>query len=279
MSKRIEGYCYLAAAMLLVGSTVVAARLIGAGLAPFTATALRFAIALPVFVVAMAATGARLPALGRRDWAVLAVQAVAGSVGYTVLLIMGTRLTSAADAGVIIGTLPVVAATISVVVLGERPGRRLLVAIALAAAGLAAIAIAGGGQNDGDANGGWNRLAGNALILGAVVCEGLFILLNKRIRTAIQPLALSTIMTGFGLIAAAIPAVFEARPPILDPRSRHRGCLGHGPARRALLRPGAHRRRFRAVVCRRRPGDRQRGRPVHQPCPGFGRGAGGAGSG
>ncbi|MEN2989742.1 DMT family transporter [Tistrella sp. BH-R2-4] len=217
MSKRIEGYCYLAAAMLLVGSTVVAARLIGAGLAPFTATALRFAIALPVFVVAMAATGARLPALGRRDWAVLAVQAVAGSVGYTVLLIMGTRLTSAADAGVIIGTLPVVAATISVVVLGERPGRRLLVAIALAAAGLAAIAIAGGGQNDGDANGGWNRLAGNALILGAVVCEGLFILLNKRIRTAIQPLALSTIMTGFGLIAAAIPAVFEARPPILDP--------------------------------------------------------------
>ncbi|MGO7616555.1 EamA/RhaT family transporter, partial [Rhizobium ruizarguesonis] len=41
-------------------------------------------------------------------------------------------------------------------------------------------------------------LAGNALIFCAVVCEGLFILLNKRLNTVIAPLAQSKLMAGIG---------------------------------------------------------------------------------
>ncbi|MFS2021583.1 EamA/RhaT family transporter, partial [Massilia sp. CT11-108] len=37
--------------MVLVGSTVVASKIAAAGLPPFTATALRFALALPCFLV------------------------------------------------------------------------------------------------------------------------------------------------------------------------------------------------------------------------------------
>jgi drug/metabolite transporter (DMT)-like permease len=181
MSRQVQGYVYLALAMLTVGSTVIASKLIASGLPPFSATALRFAIAFPVLLLLMRATGARLPRFSRHDRLILIIQAGAGSVGYTTLLISGLNLTSAADAGVIIGTLPVVSAAISILLLRERPQRALLLAVALATAGVLSIAFTP------DAAGG--SLAGNALTFCAVVCEGLFILLNKRLNTEIAPLA------------------------------------------------------------------------------------------
>ncbi|MAD40255.1 MAG: hypothetical protein CMO30_01535 [Tistrella sp.] len=220
-ADRRVGFACLAGAMVLVGTTVIASRVIAGGgfggggasggMGPFTATALRFALAFPVFLLLMRWQGVRLPRPAPRDLAVLVVQAGAGSVGYTTLLISGLARTSAADAGVVIGTLPVVTAMIAVLVLGERPGRRLLVAIALAAAGMMAVA-GGGADGRGAGDGGTSSLAGNLLVLGAVVCEGVFILLNKRLRTPIAPLALSTVMTGLGFIAAGLPALILERP-------------------------------------------------------------------
>lgn len=204
MNNRMQGYCYLAAAMALVGSTVAASKIIGTGLPPFTATALRFAIALPCFALLMALTGARLPRLAPRDWLLLAVQAIAGSVGYTALLIAGLQRASAVDGGIILGTLPLVSAAIAILLLGERPGKATLAAIVAAAFGVWLMMRHSAGQ------GGARSLAGNALILGAVLCEGLFILLNKRLRQPVAPLALSTRMTGFGLAFSAVACVAEA---------------------------------------------------------------------
>ncbi|QOT76321.1 DMT family transporter [Cupriavidus basilensis] len=197
------GYFYLTLAMVLVGSTVIASKVIASGLPPFTATALRFAIALPCLLGAMRLTGASWPRPRGRDRITLVVQAAAGSVGYTTLLISGLRLTSAADAGVIIGTLPVVSAVIAILLLGERPHRFLMLAIGLATAGIVMVAFPSGA-------GSGHSLLGNALVLGAVVCEGLFILLNRRLDQAIAPLALSALMCGIGLVASALFAVFEA---------------------------------------------------------------------
>lgn len=201
MSREFQGYIYLALAMTTVGSTVIASKVIASGLPPFTATALRFAVAFPFFLFLMGWTGSRLPRLSGRDWLILVTQAGAGSVGYTTLLISGLSLTSAANAGVIIGTLPVVSAAISILVLGERPQRFLLLAIGLAAAGVFSIVFspaAGSGS-----------LAGDMLIFGAVICEGLFILLNKRLGTAIPPLTQSSLMTAIGFVVAGVPALFE----------------------------------------------------------------------
>ncbi len=204
MNNRMRGYCYLAAAMVLVGSTVAASKIIGTGLPPFTATALRFAIALPCFVLLMALTGARLPRLDRRDWLLLVAQATAGSVGYTTLLIAGLQRASAVDGGIILGTLPLVSAAIAMLLLGERPGKATLAAIVAAAFGVWLMMRHSAGAD------GASSLVGNALILGAVLCEGLFILLNKRLRQPVAPLALSTLMTGFGLAFSAVASVAEA---------------------------------------------------------------------
>ncbi len=201
MSRQFQGYIYLTLAMTTVGSTVVASKVIASGLPPFTATALRFAAAFPFFLFLMHWTRSRLPRLSGRDWLILVTQAGAGSVGYTTLLISGLSLTSAANAGVIIGTLPVVSAAISILVLGERPQRFLLLAIGLAAAGVFSIVFSPGA--------GSGSLAGDMLIFGAVICEGLFILLNKRLGTAIPPLTQSALMTAIGFVVAGVPALFE----------------------------------------------------------------------
>lgn len=203
MSEKVRGYIYLSLAMILVGSTVIASKIIATGLPPFSATALRFAVAFPVFLLLMRLTKAPWPRLERRDWLILIAQAGAGSVGYTTLLIAGLSLTSATDAGVVIGTLPVVSAAIAILLLGERPDRRMLAAIALAAFGVLTIVFKPG---DGEPH----SSLGISLIFGAVVCEGLFILINKRVKTEISPLALSTLMAGLGFAVAFVPALFEA---------------------------------------------------------------------
>jgi drug/metabolite transporter (DMT)-like permease len=202
MTRQIQGYLFLALAMVLVGTTVIASKIISSGLSPFIATALRFAIAFPVFVAVMRVTRTSWPKLKRRDWSILVIQAAAGSVGYTTLLIWGLGSTSAADAGVILGTLPVVSGAISILVLRERPHPALFLAIALAAAGVLSIVY-------GPGFGSRQALAGNLLIFAAVVCEGVFILLNKCLDQEIQPVAQATIMTGIGLAATVIPALFE----------------------------------------------------------------------
>jgi drug/metabolite transporter (DMT)-like permease len=205
---RLPPRACLALAMVTVGSTVVAGRVIAAGLPPFTATALRFALALPIFLLLMRLRGERLPRPGRRDAALLAFQALAGSVGYAVLLLAGMKLASAADAGIVAGSLPAVAALVAVVVLRERPGRALLAAVALASAGVAVLHLGPPAAT--------HSLAGNALVLGAVVCEALFILLNKQLRTPVPALALSTLMCGLGLAFTVLPAFAEAawRQPV-----------------------------------------------------------------
>ena len=188
--------------MILVGSTVIASKVIGGGLPPFTAAALRFTIALPFLVALMRISGTPWPTPGPRDALLLILQSTAGSVGYTALLISGLRLTSAADAGVIIGTLPVISAAIAILLLGDRPRPIVLFAIGLAALGAFAIAAP-------SPDGVRTSLLGNGMIFAAVLCEGLFILLNKRLEVPISPLAQSTLMTGIGLIVALVPAVFE----------------------------------------------------------------------
>ena len=90
---RVPGGVLLTLAMVTVGSTVVASRIIAAGLPPFTAAALRFAIALPIFLALMHWRGQRLPRPGRHDAMLLALQALCGSVGYAVLLVAGLRTT------------------------------------------------------------------------------------------------------------------------------------------------------------------------------------------
>lgn len=211
MSESWRGQLLCSLAMVLVGSTVVVSKVIAQDIEPFAATVLRHALALPVFLALMCWHGQRLPRVGPRDALLLTVQAAAGSVGYSVLLIMGVSLASASDAGIVAGTLPAAAALFSALLLGERPGLRLVLSIALATAGVMAVAMAPDGAAQAR---GSTRLAGIALVLVAVACEAVFILANKRLSQPIPALALSTLMSAGGVLLSALPAwlVAQASP-------------------------------------------------------------------
>ncbi len=214
MSLRWTGYLFCTLAMIGVGSTVVASKLIAHGLPPFAATALRFAIAFPVFIAAMRFRGEPWPRLRRREAWLLIAQAGCGSVGYTVLLLSGMRLASATDAGVIAGSLPAVAALTAVVALRERPGAMTIAAVALATMGVMVCTVGAGNPSGAAGAAGPARvvassLLGDLFVLAAVFCEGCFILLNKRLRTPVSPLQMSTLMSGIGLALSLVPAFFE----------------------------------------------------------------------
>ena len=213
--KRPAGDVFLVLAMITVGSTVVASRIIAAGLPPFTAAALRFALAVPVFLALMRWRGVRLRRPDRHDAALLALQALCGSVGYAVLLTAGLRTASAADAGVITGSLPAVVALVGVLLLRERIGPAQWAAIGLASVGVAIVEFGGARAATGAAP----ALGGGALVLAAVGCEALFLLLNKRLHVAVAPLAQSTLMCALGLAFTAVPALFEQawRHPVDTP--------------------------------------------------------------
>lgn len=202
MSEKTLGYILLALAMATVGSTVIASKLIADEIPPFTATVLRFAMALPILLIIVRLRRASMPRLSLRLWGLLALQAGAGSAGYTVLLISGLSFLPAADAGVIIGTLPAVTALFAVGILGERPGPRVVLAVICATAGVLAVAWQGAGAGS---------LIGTVLILGAVGCESAFILMQKRFGTPLAPMLQATAMTGFGLVLSLPFALAESR--------------------------------------------------------------------
>lgn len=208
MAQILNGQILCSLAMVLVGSTVVVSKSIGAEVEPFLATALRHALALPVFLLLMRMARVSFPRLGLRDAGLLLVQAAAGSVGYTVLLIHGVVRAGAAETSVVTGTLPAVSALFAVLFLGERPSRRLTIAIALATAGVVAVSLAPAapGVPGHAAAAGHSRLSGIALVLAAIACEAVFILANRRLSRPVPALALSTLMSAGGLLLCLLPA-------------------------------------------------------------------------
>lgn len=229
MPQRPLGYLLLAMAMATVGTTVIASKLIAGQIPPLIATALRLALALPVLGAMALWRGGPLPRLGLRIWGLLVIQAGAGSIGYTVLLILGLAHLPAADAGVVVGTLPAVSAVFAILVLGERPSPRVALAVACATLGVMAVALRPG---QGEAAPGADALTGILLILGAVSCESVFILLQKRLGTPLPPLWQSTAMTGLGLALCAPVALAVA--PVLPLSAGLWESLG-SPAALAVL--------------------------------------------
>ncbi len=186
-----------AAAMATVGTSVVASKLIGSQVEPFAATALRHLLAFPVLAMLCWVFRPVWTRPSKRDALILVIQAASGSVGYTVLLIAGTSMASAADAGVVAGTLPAMAALFAFVFLGERPRLFALAGIALATAGVLLLST-GGDTTQVELLP--HRSFGIALVAAAVACEVVFILGQRRLQSPIEPLFMATLMSAGGLL-------------------------------------------------------------------------------
>ncbi|HEU0165761.1 MAG TPA: DMT family transporter [Thermomicrobiales bacterium] len=184
-SRPVDAYLSLALAMAIVGSSVVTGKYITDGMPIFLALLLRFAGAVVVMVAWLGPAG-RIRAhliLSRRDHTVIAIQALAGSVAFNVLLLYGLRETTAAASGVITSATPVMIAIISFL-LGERLRGRVWAGVLLTMAGVATVNVFG---VDGGTDHAANAVLGAILVLGAVVGESLYTILAKMVSPGVSP--------------------------------------------------------------------------------------------
>ncbi|MUM77177.1 EamA family transporter [Pseudodesulfovibrio sp. F-1] len=180
--------------MILVGSSVVAGKIMVEELPVQFASALRFALALVILLPLLRMREGGLPRLSRRSWLILAVQGLCGSFLFTVCLLHGLALTAPSSAGVITATTPACMGLIAWLGMGERPTRRAGLGILLSVAGLLAVNAAS------DPGTGSMPFVGNMLVLGAVCFESFFLLLRKGVTEPLTPLAAATAVSLFGLV-------------------------------------------------------------------------------
>ncbi len=200
---RLPAALSLVAAMALTGANVAIGKVIVAEIPTYAFLLLRFAVASAALaLLARTEPGPKLTHMSRRERRDLALMALLGMVGFTVLMLEGLKRTTAADAGIITATLPAVVASLGVLFAGERLAPTQLCAVALAVAGLILVEATG-------AAGGRATLVGNALVAGAVLCEASFVVLGKRLAPPYRPLRLALGANLVGLVLAAPLALID----------------------------------------------------------------------
>ena len=197
----------LCTAMLIVGSIVVVSKVVTTAFPVFLAAALRFAISSAILLPLLFKTAHGIPPLGKRDACVLFVQAFAGNFLFSILLLYGLRLTSAAESGIILGTVPVVIGLISFLFLKEPPTWNNVIALLIATVGVGTISGIGTAPSAGH---GANPLLGDLLVFGAVIGEALWTILGKAVSGRVRPLTIASLTSGFGLVLFAPFAVYQA---------------------------------------------------------------------
>jgi drug/metabolite transporter (DMT)-like permease len=206
-TSRLAAVLMLTAAMTLTGANVAFGKAIVAEIPVYAFVLFRFAVASAALAVMVRGEpGPRLRDMQAREWRDLALMALLGMVGFTVLMFEGLKRTAAADAGIITATLPAVVAVMSVLLLGDRLSRAQAFAVALAVAGLMLVQTTGAAR-------GTATLIGNLLVGGAVLCEASFVILGKRLAPPYRPLRLSfgANLVGLGL---SIPLILIDAPAL-----------------------------------------------------------------
>ncbi len=194
-------------ATVLLGSYLVASKLILREVPVFTATFVRLvsaALVLGLYLLLRPPGGPPVRP-GRRDGAVLFAQTLLGVFLFSVFAMYGVKLTGAIEAGVLLGMVPISISLVAVVFLRERLSIRRGLGIAVAVAGAAGInALSASGPG-----GGSHELLGALLLVCAVLCEAVFVTFGKLLARPIPPAKLSLILSVTGALLFAGPAVAE----------------------------------------------------------------------
>ena len=194
MAAPLGAYLCLAASMALVGSYVGLSKLLVAAIPVFLLAWQRFAIGAAAMLHWLPRAGSE-PALSAHDRKLLFWESLLGNFLFSICMLFGVALTSALAAGVTMAALPAAVALLSRAFLGERIPGRMLLAIALAAAGIAALAVA----RHADATAPATSIWGQMLLVGAVFCEASYVVIGKRLATNVSPQRISALINLWGL--------------------------------------------------------------------------------
>jgi drug/metabolite transporter (DMT)-like permease len=199
----LVAYACLAASMALVGSYVGLSKLLVAVFPVFLLAGLRFGIA----AFAMPHWVKRAPAeapLSRHDRVLLFWESFLGNFLFSICMLFGIALSTALAAGVIMAAIPAAVAILSRLFLHERIAPRVLAGIACAVGGIALVSLT---KHEGAGAG---SLAGNLLLLGAVICEASYVVIGKKLTAQVSPRRISALVNLWGLALVAPLALWQA---------------------------------------------------------------------
>ncbi len=179
--------------MALVGSYVGLSKLLVVIFPIFLLAWLRFGMAAIAMAPWVKRAAGEAP-LSPRDRKLLFFESFFGNFLFSVCMLFGVSLTTALAAGVIMAALPGVVALLSWAMLRERITARVGLGIACAVCGIALVSL--GKAAPGAAAG---SLAGNLLLVGAVVCEAIYVVIGKKLTGNVSPRRISALINLWGL--------------------------------------------------------------------------------
>ncbi|MFJ7737005.1 DMT family transporter [Lysinibacillus sp. NPDC097287] len=192
-------------AMSIVGSSIVAGKLIVQSFPLFLASELRFLVATMILVPLLIKVEG-IPSIHKKDFFFLFLQALFGVFLFNIFMLYGLTKTTAIEGGLITSTVPAFTVVLSCLILKEKLTTNLVIGILLAVLG---TMIINGYQfllsTDSDSS----SLLGNLFIFGAVISEALFIIFGKYVAQSVSPLAISTFVSLFGAVLFLPFSLFE----------------------------------------------------------------------
>lgn len=202
--NRIVAQGCLALSMTLVGSYVALSKPLVAAMPVFLLAWLRFAIGA-VAMMHWLRKPADEPALDAHTQRLLFIEALLGNFLFSICMLYGVAMSSAAAAGVIMAAIPAMVAVLGWLWLGERLTPRTLAATALAVLGIALLA-----SGRSPATQTQQALWGYALLMGAVFCEASYAVIGKRLSASLSARRITALINLWGLILMTPPGLWAA---------------------------------------------------------------------
>jgi len=169
---------------------------------PYTFNAIRFILAASFLWIVVAKNSAWF-SIQKSDWKWLIPLGLLGNLLYQWLFIIGINYTYAANAAVMLGTIPIWVALFSHLLKMERMNRFKSLGIVFAFSGVVLIVVYGKNPISFSSD----TFFGDMLIIAAAMVFGLFTILSKQFLTRYTPLQFSAIMTTIGAFSLTLIAI------------------------------------------------------------------------
>ncbi|WDZ96136.1 DMT family transporter [Herbaspirillum sp. WKF16] len=197
--SRAMGYGCLILSMSMVGAYVALTKPLAAALPVFLLAWLRFGIGAVAMARWLKKPADEKPLSTQSRWLVF-LESFLGNFLFTICMITGVSMTSAVSAGVIMSAIPAVVALMSWIFLKEKITLRVWGAVACGAIGIGLLSLAKNTHGADGATAGHGAWLGNLLVFGAVLCEGSYAVIGKKLTAVLTPKRISAVINLWGLL-------------------------------------------------------------------------------
>lgn len=199
-------FLFLLLGMSLFGSATPISKLVGQSFPIFTASFLRVLLGALILLPFVIKDLKQLASIQRKDWYLLSAIALFGMVGFTIFLILGMKFISGVAGSIIMSFTPGLTALGAFIFLRSSLGRKKIIAILLGIVGIIVINIY---KKQFGATNTLYFYLGVMLVFFAVVCEGAYTLLGKKVTQQLDPLLTSFLACTISLPLFFILALFD----------------------------------------------------------------------